>query len=122
MVIRQGDIFWLDYYEPEGSEAGFRRPVVVVQSNRYNERKIGTTVVCALSTTLRRAQDKNNVLLESGEGSLPKQSVVLVSQLDTVDKNALQDFIGSLRPARMRQVLAGLWQVFEPVDADEKEG
>lgn len=122
MVIRQGDLFWLDYDEPEGSEPGFRRPVLVVQNNLYNEREIRTTVVCALTSSLRRAQNRGNILLETGEGNLSKQSVVIVSQVDTVDKDQLRDFIGRLSSARVRQVLAAMWGIFEPIDADEKEG
>ena len=121
MVVRQGDLFWLELEEPEGSEPGFRRPVLVVQNNLYNASRIRTTVVCALTTTLRRAQDPDNVLLEPNEGDLPKQSVVIVSQIDTVDRSQLAEYIGKLNPSRVRHILQRMLCVFNPGEADEKE-
>jgi mRNA interferase MazF len=63
MVINQGDIFWIDLEEPKGSEPGYRHPHVVVQNNLFNRSKIGTVVVCAL-TSNKRANTPGNVLLE----------------------------------------------------------
>ncbi|MFZ1397711.1 MAG: type II toxin-antitoxin system PemK/MazF family toxin, partial [Candidatus Promineifilaceae bacterium] len=86
MVINQGDVFWLFAGMLSGSEPGFRRPHVVIQNNVFNHSQINTTVVCAITSNLQRAQVPGNVRLYKGEANLPKPSVVNVSQLFTVDK------------------------------------
>ena len=65
-------------------------------------------VVCALTTNLKRAKAPGNVLLEAGEANLPKQSVVVVSQVSTVDKTKFGEYIGSLSEQRINQILAGM--------------
>lgn len=121
MSVRQGDLYWGDQGEPEGSEAGYRRPYVVLQNDLYNTGRIRTTIVCALTTSPRRANDRTNVLLEPGEGNLPQQSIVVVSLLYTVDKDELTEYIGKLSPSRVRQILDGLNGLLEPIDADEEK-
>ncbi len=114
MVIKQGDLFWLDLDEPSGSEPGYRHPHVVIQNNVFNRSRINTVVVCALTSNLKRAKAPGNVLLDKGEGNLPKQSVVNISQLITVDKWMLDEKIGTLSPRRVRQILDGLNLLLEP--------
>jgi mRNA interferase MazF len=81
---------------------------VVVQDDVLNHSRITTVVVCALSSNLHRAQEPGNVLLEVGEGNLPRQSVVVVSQVSSVDKARVGERIGSLSDSRVEQILAGL--------------
>jgi mRNA interferase MazF len=114
MVINQGDVFWIDLEEPQGSEPGYRHPHVVIQNNLFNRSKIGTVVVCALTSNLKRADAPGNVLLEKKEANLPKQSVVNVSQIFTVDKSQVGECIGTLAPRRVRQILDGIKLVMEP--------
>ena len=114
MVINQGDIYWVDLGEPLASEPGYRHPHVVVQNNIFNRSQLKTVVVCALTSNLKRAQAPGNVLLESGEGNLPKQSVVNVSQIYTVDKSQLDEYIGTLSSARVREIINGIKLVVEP--------
>lgn len=118
MVISQGDVFWVDLGKPSGSEPGYRHPHVVVQNNVFNRSRINTVVVCTLTSNLRRAAAPGNVLLPQGEANLPKQSVVNVSQLFTIDKSQLGDKIGMLSPMRVRQVLDGIRLVLEPRDVE----
>jgi mRNA interferase MazF len=118
MVIEQGDIFWIDLETPPGSEPGYRRPFVVVQNNLFNRSRIGTVVVCALTSNLKRAQAPGNVLLEEGEGNLPRQSVVNISQLFTVDRGDLEEQIGSLSRQRVGQIVDGLRLLLEPRDIE----
>jgi mRNA interferase MazF len=118
VVINQGDVFWVDLGDPTGSESGYRHPHVVVQNNVFNRSRINTVVVCALTSNLRRAEAPGNVLLEDGEADLPKQSVVNVSQIFTVDKRALGVRIGTLSRQRVRQILDGVRLVIEPRDLD----
>lgn len=119
MVVRQGNICWLDLGQPSGSSPGYRHPHLVVQNDVFNTSRIATTVVCALTSNLQRAQDPGNVLLEAGEANLPKPSVVNISQVITVDKEDLTEIIGSLAPARVSDVLHGLYLLLEPREPPE---
>ena len=114
MVISQGDIYWIELDEPSGSEPGYSHPHVVVQNNVFNASKINTVIVCAVTSNIKRALAPGNVLLEQGEGNLPKQSVVLVSQIFTVDKSQLGEFIGKLSEHRVSQILEGIYLLTEP--------
>ena len=118
MVIRQGDIFWIDLGEPSGSEPAYRHPHVVIQNNVFNRSRINTVVVCVITSNLRRANAPGNVLLENGEGNLPKQSVVNVSQIFTTDKRDLVERIGTLSSDRVRQILDGVNLLIEPRDVE----
>lgn len=114
MVVKQGDIYWIYLDQPIGSAPGYLHPHVVVQNDSFNRSAIRTVVVCALTSKTKRAADLGNVLLNEGEGGLPKQSVVNVSQLTTVDQSQLGEKIGQLSTARMSQVLDGIYLLLEP--------
>ena len=114
MVINQGDIYWVDLEEPKGSEPGYRHPHVVVQNNLFNRSKIGTIIVCALTSNLKRADAPGNVLLEKKEANLPKPSVVNVSQVLTVGRMQLGEYMGTLSSGRVREILDGIKLVLEP--------
>lgn len=118
MVIRQGEVYWLNLAEPSGSEPAYRHPHVVIQNNIFNRSRINTVVVCVITSNLKRANAPGNVLLEKGEASLPKQSVVNVSQIFTVDKRELVERIGSLSARRVQQILDGIKLVLEPRDIE----
>lgn len=113
-MIKQGDIFWLDLGKPTGSEPGFRRPVVVVQGDRFNDSAIKTIVICVITSNLTRADAPGNVMLDRREGGLKKQSVVNVSQLYTVNKSQLTEKIGKLSPMRIFEIIAGIKLVLAP--------
>ena len=114
MVINQGDVFWVDAGEPAGSAPGYLRPHVVIQNNVFNQSRINTVVLCAISSNLRLIQAPGNVELAEGEANLPRKSVVNVSQLLTVDKRDLQEKIGSLSPRTLRRVVAGIHRLVDP--------
>ena len=116
MVIKQGDVFWIDLGDPSGSEPGYRHPHVVIQNNVFNSSHINTVVVCALTSNLKRAKSPGNVKLEKGEANLPKQSVVNVTQIYTVNKADLVEKIGSLSSSRLDQVLQGIQLLMAPRD------
>jgi len=105
MKISQGDIFWIQLEEAESS---YIHPHVIIQDNIINRSRVKTVVVCALTTNIKRAKAPGNVLLEAGEANLPKQSVVVVSQVSTVNKAQLGEFIGTLTSERINQILAGM--------------
>lgn len=106
--MNRGDIFWLEPDETRGSIPGHAHPHVVIQDDLFNRSRIHTVIVCALTTNLNRATEPGNVLLEPGEGALPKQSVVIVSQVSSVDKSKLGEQIGTLSAERVEQILDGL--------------
>lgn len=114
MVIKQGDIYWIDFEEPSRSELGYRHPHVVVQNNLFNRSEIRTVVVCALTSNLKRGGAPGNVLLDKKETNLPKDSVVNVSQVFTVDKSQLNEYVGTLSTKRVREILNGIKLVLEP--------
>jgi mRNA interferase MazF len=118
MEIKQGDIYWIEQEESQGSEPGYRRPFIVVQNNLFNQSRINTVVVCALTTNLQRAKVPGNVLLETGEGGLSKTSVVNVSQIFTVDKNSLEEFCGAVSPRRLSQIINGILLLLQPTELD----
>jgi mRNA interferase MazF len=118
MVIHQGDIFWIDLGDSSGSEPAYRHPHVVIQNNLFNQSRINTVVVCALISNLQRASAPGNVLLKPKEANLPKQSVVNVSQIFTVDKTQLEEKIGTLAPRRIREILNGVRLLTEPREAE----
>lgn len=115
-MIRQGDVFQVDFGVPDGSGPGYSRPAAVVQNNLFNASNIRTVVVCALTSNLRRAEAPGNVLLAPGEANLGEQSVVNISQVFTVDKRDLTQKIGSLTSERTREVLNGVELLLEPRD------
>lgn len=108
MEINQGDIFWLRVDRADGAEADYAHPYVVIQDDVINRSRINTVVVCALTSNLKRVSEPGNLLLAAGEANLPKQSVVVVSQVDTVEKIQLGEYIGSLSKERIEQIFAGM--------------
>lgn len=108
MVISQGDIWWADLPPPAGSGPGFRRPVVVIQSDAFNRSRIATVVCVPLTTNTRWANVPGNVLLAADATNLPDDSVANASQVITLDKQLLTEHAGKLTRAKLELVLAGL--------------
>lgn len=114
MNIRQGDIFWVSLGPPKGSEPGYRHPHVVLQNNIFNESRLNTVVVSALTSNLKRAASPGNVLVRKGDGGLKKDSVVNITQIVTVDKTDLVEKIGSLSQTRVNQIIDGIKLLVTP--------
>ena len=104
-AITRGELYWLEAAEGGGS---VRHPHVVVSEDVFNRSRVDTVILCALTTNLGRAREPGNVLLGAGEGNLPRQSVIVVSQISSVDKRVLKERIGALSEERVEQALAGL--------------
>ncbi len=117
MVIEQGEIYWVDLGQPIGSEPSYRHPHIVIQNNLFNASRINTVVVCALTSNLKRSQAPGNVLLNKGEADLPKQSVVNISQIYTVNKVDLVEKIGKVSGKRFDEILYGIQLLTEPREA-----
>lgn len=108
MVIQRGEIWWATLDEPRGSEPGFRRPVVVIQSDAFNRSNINTVIVAVVTSNLRLAEAPGNVLLPKRDSGLPKDSVINVSQLLTLDKSYLTDKNRRLPGPRLVELEEGL--------------
>jgi mRNA interferase MazF len=108
MVIGQGEVWWADIGEPVGSAPGFRRPVVVVQSDAMNRSRIATVVCVPLTSNLKWAGAPGNVLLKAKVTGLPKDSVANVSLIVALDKEQLTDRTGKLPKRQLEAVLNGI--------------
>ncbi len=106
MIINQGDIYWVQADSAGELEAGVPHPYVVLQENVFNHSRIDTVVACALTSNVKRVSLPGTLLLEVGEANLPKQSVVEVSKVSTLNKAQLGEYIGSLSEQRVQQILA----------------
>ena len=111
--MKRGEIWWADLADPLGSAPGFRRPVLVIQSDPFNASRIGTVVVATITSNLSRADAPGNARLSKSESGLAKPSVVNVSQLLTVDRAILSRKVKSLPASTMATVDAGLKLVLD---------
>jgi mRNA interferase MazF len=108
VVIRQREVWWVNLPDPEGSEAGFRRPVVVVQGDRFNRSRISTIVSVPLTSKLQWADAPGNVLLRSRSTGLPKDSVANVSLLLAVNRYQFDESVGLIGERELQQIFIGI--------------
>lgn len=106
--MKRGEIWWATLPAPTGSEPGYRRPVLVVQSDVFNASRIDTVVVLSITSNSRLAAAPGNVELTSRQSKLPRASVVNVSQLSTLDRRALTERVSALSPGMLAHVDRGL--------------
>ncbi|HOX17479.1 MAG TPA: type II toxin-antitoxin system PemK/MazF family toxin [Spirochaetales bacterium] len=111
--MTRGEVFRADFGLPFGSETGFRRPVVVMQSDAFNASRIGTVLVVPLTTKLALADAPGNVFVEARESGLSSDSVAVVSQLAAVDRRRLLERAGALGQATLARVELGLKLVLD---------
>ncbi|MCP4751044.1 MAG: type II toxin-antitoxin system PemK/MazF family toxin [Proteobacteria bacterium] len=93
---KQGDVFWTRFGYPGDSGPYGKRPAIVIQNDVLNRTNIRTTIVVLITSNLKLASVPGNIRLKKGTANLPKPSVVVVSQIATVDKDRLLEKIGSL--------------------------
>jgi len=108
MVIQRGEIWWANLPEPTASEPGYRRPVLVIQSDDFNRSRIATVIAVVITSNLKLAEAPGNVLLPKKSASLDKDSVTNVSQVITVDKSFLTERVGKIPAHLLEQVEEGL--------------
>jgi mRNA interferase MazF len=108
VVVSQGDVSWADFGEPVGSQPGFVRPVIVVQSDAFNLSDIATVVVVPLTSNLGLERFPGNVLLPAKATGLPRDSVANVSQVTTVDRVQLVERVGALSRAKCQAIIDGV--------------
>jgi mRNA interferase MazF len=102
---RQGDIYWVRFGPADDSGPSGKRPAVIIQNDLLNRSNIQTTVVTLLTSNKKLAGVPGNVLLKKGMADLPKTSVVVVTQMATVDKGRLLEKMGTLANEVLEQVL-----------------
>lgn len=113
MVIRRGDLWMADFGEPVGSRPANIRPFLVLQADAINVSRINTVFGAALTSNLAWAEAPGNVYLEPYQSGLPKPSVVNMTQLATLNKTDLLEFIHHLSEVSMRDVEEGLRKVLD---------
>ncbi|HET9098457.1 MAG TPA: type II toxin-antitoxin system PemK/MazF family toxin [Candidatus Saccharimonadales bacterium] len=102
--MKRGQIWWAELPEPSASEPGYKRPVVIIQADEFNVSRLSTVIVATITSNLRLADAPGNFNLTKVESGLPKDSVVNVSQLLTLDKSFLVEEVGQLRHAAIKQL------------------
>jgi len=107
----QGDIYWVRFGRAADSGPGGKRPTVVIQNDLLNVSNIQTTVVALVTSNKRLAAVPGNVRLRKGMGNIPKTSVVVVSQMATVEKTRLLEKIGTLNKTTTEEILNGCQMV-----------
>jgi mRNA interferase MazF len=106
--VQRGEIWWADLPEPRGSEPGFPRPVLVVQADAFNQSRIRTVIIAAITSNLALASAPGNVPLPRRASGLRDESVINVSQLAAIDRSFLTDRIGKISARMQASVDAGL--------------
>jgi mRNA interferase MazF len=106
--MERGEVWWASLRAPQASEPGYRRPVLIVQSDAFNRSRIATGVAVVLSSNLRLAEAPGNVLLAARITGLHRDSVANVSQVVTIDKRFLAQKVRRLPEPILREIDAGL--------------
>ena len=107
-MISQGEIWWAELGKPRGSAPGLRRPVVIVQSDALNRSHIATVICVPLTSNVKWALMPGNVHLPARCTGLPKNSVANVSQIVTIDRNLLTEYVGRLPSAKLELIFSGI--------------
>ena len=114
-MIARGEIWWADLPTPTGSGPGKRRPVLIVSADSFNLSRIGTVVAVAISSNVDLATAPGNVAVPAGRSGLPKDSVVNVAQIVTLDKRQLAERVGALDHDTLAQIDTGIRLVLDLV-------
>ena len=106
--MKRGEVWWASLPAPTGAGPGFRRPVIVIQSNPFNQSRIATVIVAIVTSNLALADAPGNVRVGKSESGLAKPSVVNVSQIVILDRGLLTQRVRGLPADTMRQIDEGL--------------
>ncbi len=113
MVIERGDIYWAELAPPVGSRPAKRRPVLVVQADEYNASRLATVLAAVVTSNTALATMPGNVFLPDSATGLPRDSVVNVTALVTLNKSDLRDRVGTTQASLMQGVDHGLRRVLD---------
>ncbi len=110
--MKRGEVWWASLPEPQGSEPGYRRPVVIIQSDEFNRSRINTVVAVAVTSNMALAQAPGNVRLSKRSVGLNRESVINITQVITLDKSFLTEKTGRLPLPKMNELADGLRLIF----------
>jgi mRNA interferase MazF len=113
MMIHRGSIWWADLPSPSGAGPGYRRPILILQADAFNSSRIATVIGIAITSNLRLAAAPGNVLLPAAESGLPRNSVINVSQIITLDKDDLDEPAGAVSARILTAVEQGIRLVLD---------
>ncbi len=108
MVIERGQIWWADLPEPRGSSPGYEHPIVIIQSDSFNQTKLNTVIGVVITSNLDLAEMPGNVLIKKENSELPKDSVINITQIVTIDKSELLKYVGTVSERKIEQIENGL--------------
>jgi len=111
--MQRGSVWWADLPDPVGVAPGYRRPVLLIQADAFTNSRLATVVAVVITSNLRLAAAPGNVLLPAGESGLPKDSVVNVSQIVTLDKQTLDESIGQVSAQTLMLIERGIRLVLD---------
>ncbi len=111
--MQRGEIWWADLPDPSGAAPGYRHPVLLLQADAFTRSRIATVIAIVVTGNLRLATAPGNVLLPSSESGLPKDSVINVSQLVTLNKQTLDERVGQITARTLDQVEHGVRLVLD---------
>lgn len=111
--MQRGEIWWADLDEPRGSAPGFKRPLVIIQADAFNRSRIQTMVCAVLTSNLRLADAPGNVFVSKLESGLPRDSVINISQIVTIDRSTLTERVGKLSARVCGRIDSGFRLVLE---------
>jgi mRNA interferase MazF len=112
-MVRRGEIWWADLGDNLGSEPSFNRPVLVVQANAINRSAFNTIVVVGITSNTKYSDIPGNVFIDKSDGILPKDSVICVAHMESLDKSRFIEKIGNLPELYMDQVEYGISLVLD---------
>ncbi len=104
----RGEIYWADFGIPFGSEPGFKRPVLIIQDDSFNRSKINTIIVIPFTTNLLLENAPGNVFIKKSDSGLSKDSILVVSQITTIDRARLIEPIKKLNKTDLEEIEEGL--------------
>jgi mRNA interferase MazF len=102
--MTRGELWWADFGLPFGSEPGYKRPVFIIQNDFFNKSKINTTIVIPLTTNLLLAEAPGNIIITKSESKLKKDSVMVISQIEVIDRQRLIEKITAVDEAILKKV------------------
>lgn len=108
-MIDRGGVYWADLGQPVGSRPANRRPVLVIQSDSYNESRLATVLVAVVTSNTALATMPGNVFLPTAVTGLPRDSVVNVTALVTLNKSDLSEQVGQV-PSRLLDDIDRGWR------------
>ena len=111
--MKRGEIWWASLPAPRASEPGYRRPIVIISSNEFNESRIQTVLAAIVTSNLKLAAAPGNIPLSKRRSRLTRDSVINVSQLITVDKRFLTERISRLDDQALNSLNSGLKLVLD---------